>query len=189
MALPAAWWPAAFARSPGPIAFAQVTLKEFNTLIDHWGHPLGRCTRRYGYDAWVVAVDGQPVCGALTMTTVSKSVEQARDLRRSNCADLARIIRAPHQPRALRGMLRFWTDWLAPRFDRPEGVAAAVSYALPGKAGNLYRFDGWENLGPRKPWHGGATWSNPSRANTIGDGIKRLWAYDYRRALPNPRPS
>ena len=61
-------------------------------------------------------------------------------------------------------------------------MRAAVSYALPGKEGNLYRFDGWKFYGSCKPWAGTGTWSNPSRANDIDDGVKKLYYYEYPSA-------
>ena len=81
-------------------------------------------------------------------------------------------------------MLRLWRDYLAQDFRlgpdwQETAPKVAVSYALPGKAGNVYRFDGWIPLGARKPWGGGATWSGPSVANRIADGVKSLWAYAY----------
>jgi hypothetical protein len=85
----------------------------------------------------------------------------------------------------MRVMLRLWRDYLAGRWDYWDApVQAAVSYALPGKEGNLYRFDGWKLYGKCKPWAGGGehSWSNPSKANEMGDGIKSLWYYPYPSA-------
>jgi len=80
-------------------------------------------------------------------------------------------------------MLRLWRDYLAQRWERDYWpVAAAVSYALPGKAGNLYRLDGWRSLGFVKPWKYSGGYSNPSVANNIGDGLKRLYVYPYNVA-------
>lgn len=59
-------------------------------------------------------------------------------------------------------------------------VTAAVSYALPGKEGNLYRFDGWEFMGFCKPWTYAGGYSNPSVANTMDDARKRLYRYVYQ---------
>jgi hypothetical protein len=63
-------------------------------------------------------------------------------------------------------------------------VHAAVSCALPGKEGNLYRFDGWKLYGKCRPWAGGGeqSWSKPSKANEMDDGIKGLWYYPYPSA-------
>ncbi|GAA1623975.1 hypothetical protein GCM10009733_020770 [Nonomuraea maheshkhaliensis] len=92
--------------------------------------------------------------------------------------DLARIARHPAHPGIMRVMLRLWRDYLGPRWDYWP-VKAAVSYALPGKTGNLYRFDGWQKAGACKPWAGGGTWSKPSKANAMADGIKSVFVYEY----------
>lgn len=84
----------------------------------------------------------------------------------------------------MRVMLRLWRDYLAQRWERNYWpIAAAVSYALPGKAGNLYRFDGWRDLGLVKPWTYAGGYSNPSLANAIADGRKRLYVYPYATTL------
>jgi hypothetical protein len=54
-----------------------------------------------------------------------------------------------------RVMLRLWRDYLAGRWDYWP-VEAAVSYALPGKEGNLSRSDGRKFYGKCDPWPGGA---------------------------------
>ena len=57
-------------------------------------------------------------------------------------------------------MLRLWRDYLAqsPGRNYWHRAASAVSYALPGKAGNLYRFV----AGPRRASRGWRrNWSSP----------------------------
>jgi hypothetical protein len=77
-------------------------------------------------------------------------------------------------------MLRLWRAVLAPRWpDWP--VTAAVSYALPGRTGDLYRFDGWRRVGPVRRSGGGGSWSGPPAVNAVGDGAKVLWLFDYER--------
>ena len=128
-----------------------------------------------------MAVNGTCVAVSISASAISATVEQ---MPRPELVDLARIARHPKHPTVMRAMLRLWRDYLAPDFRigpdwTDTTMRSAVSYALPGKAGNLYRFDGWIDLGPRKPWAGAATWSRPSVANTIDDGVKNLWAYPY----------
>ena len=82
-------------------------------------------------------------------------------------------------------MLRLWRDYLAQRWERDYWpVRAAVSYCLPGKAGNLYRFDAWRCHGIVKPWTYAGGYSKPSAANAIADGVKRLYVYDYSVTHP-----
>lgn len=177
LSLPGRLWPAGLALGgDGPIYFGPVTLADANRLLEAWEHPLGAYRRPFGYQAWGMAVDGRAVAVVVSGSTVSARVEG--DLVRRNVVELARIARNPADPGALRAMLRLWRDYLARRWPYWP-VDAAVSYALPGKAGNLYRFDGWQRLGARKPSRGGGTWSNRPRAVDVGDGIKTLYAYRY----------
>ena len=60
-------------------------------------------------------------------------------------------------------------------------VDMAVSYATPGKKGDIYRFDGWtfvRRVGQANPG-ATSTWSKPSQTDLIGDGIKGLWVYRF----------
>jgi hypothetical protein len=178
LVLPGALWPAGCERGHAdPLFFAPITRRQANELLVAFGHPLGPYTRPFGYQAWGLAIDGQAVAVAVSGSTVGA---RAAGFARREVVDLARIARHPDHPGIMRVMLRLWRDYLAPRWDYWP-VQAAVSYALPGKTGNLYRFDGWRKAGHCKPWGGGGTWSNPSRANTMADGIKSLFVYDYPR--------
>lgn len=176
LSLPGVLWPAGCRRGQSdPLFFAPITRRQANDLIDHFGHPLGAYNRPFGYQAWGLAIDGQAVAVAVSGSTIGAT---SAGLPRRQVVELARIARHPEHPGIMRVMLRIWRDYLAQRWPYWP-VSAAVSYTLPGRAGNLYRFDGWHKIGVCKPWAGGATWSHTSRANTIGDGIKTLYRYDY----------
>lgn len=186
LALPGRLWPAGVARAQGsPLFFDEIRPDEANDLIDRWGHPLGPCRRPYDSKAWGLAIDGQAVAVAMSASTVGAT---SAGYKRTQVVELARIARHPGHPGILRVMLRLWRDYFAARWDGWDTpVQAAVSYALPadenGKGtGNLYRFDGWKLWGKCKPWGGGATWSNPSKANTMGDGVKKLFYYPFPSA-------
>jgi hypothetical protein len=184
LSLPGSLWPAGCAMGGGgPIYFGPMPLSDANTLLEAWEHPLGAYKRPFGYQAWGMAVDGQPVSVVVSGSTVSATVREkgGRVWKRRELVELARIARAPDHPGVMRAMLRLWRDYLACRWTYWP-VKAAVSYALPGREGNLYRFDGFAYHGTRKPWGGSATWSNPSVANGIGDGHKRLFIYEYADA-------
>lgn len=177
-ALPGELWPAGCDRGTSdPVFFEQITKRQANELLAAFGHPLGPFTRPFGYQAWGLAIDGQAVAVAVSGSTVGAT---SAGYARRQVVDLARIARHPGHPGVMRVMLRLWRDYLGPRWDYWDGpVQAAVSYALPGKAGNVYRFDGWTKYGDCRPWAGGGTWSNPSKANRMADGVKRLFYYDY----------
>ncbi len=172
------------ARLGGPaapaVAVREVDRAAANELLEAWEHPLGTYRRLFGEQHFVLEVAGAPVAVACSSSVRRPTV--AGGLPREAVVELARIARHPDHPRCLRVMLRLWTDYLAPlwevKYPRWD-VQAAISYALPGKAGNLYRFDGWDRLGTTNPWGGSTGWSGPSKANAIADGRKTIWLYRY----------
>lgn len=179
LVLPGTLWPAGLNLGESdPLFFAPIKKRQANELLTSWGHPLGPFNRPFGYQAWGLAIRGRAAAVAVSGSTVGAT---AAGFGRFETVDLARIGRAPDHPGIMRVMLRLWRDYLAREWaEKYWPVNAAVSYALPGKAGNLYRFDGWTKHGLCKPWAGGATWSNPSKANTIADGVKAVWFYQYK---------
>jgi hypothetical protein len=188
LTLPGMLWPAGCDRGQGdPLFFEKISKEQANELIAAFGHPLGKYNRSFGYQAWGLAIDGQAVAVAVSGSTVGAT---SAGYSRFQVVELARIARHPDHPGVMRVMLRLWRDYLAGRWDYwAAPVQAAVSYGLPsdenGKGtGNLYRFDGWKLWGKCKPWAGGGdqSWSNPSKANDMGDGIKSLWYYEYPSA-------
>jgi len=183
LTLPGMLWPAGRNRGQGdPLFFEEIDKRQANELIAAFGHPLGEYNRSFGYKAWGLAIDGKAVAVAVSGSTVGAT---SAGYSRYEVVDLARIARHPDHPGIMRVMLRLWRDYLAGRWDYWDApVHAAVSYALPGKEGNLYRFDGWKFYGKCKPWAGGGeqSWSNPSKANEMDDGIKSLWYYPYPSA-------
>lgn len=186
LALPGLLWPAGIDRgNSDPVFFAPIKKAQANELIASWGqHPLGIYNRRFGYQAWGLAVDGIAAAVAISGSTVGVS---AAGYNRFACVDLARIDRNPDPKHAgiLRVMLRLWRDYLAVKWaEQYWPVDAAVSYALPGKAGNLYRFDGWRKYGTVKARRGPKSphsWSGPSKAQGIADELMTVWYYEYSR--------
>jgi hypothetical protein len=163
----------------GPIYFRPLSKADANGLLVQWEHPLGPYRRPFGFQAWGMAVDGRAIAVAVSGSTVSRTVTE--QLHRYNAVELARIARAPDDEGIMRAMLRLWRDYLAPKWGEDYWpVEGAVSYALPGKTGNLYRFDGWHPEGWRKPSSGGGTWSNRPVA-LVGAGPKKLYTYTYRK--------
>lgn len=183
LALPGMLWPAGSKRGQGdPLFFEKITKDQANELIASFGHPLGDYNRSFGYQAWGLAIDGKAVAVTVSGSAVGNT---SAGYSKYEVVDLARIARHPDHPGVMRVMLRLWRDYLAGRWDYWDTpVHAAVSYALPGKEGNLYKFDGWKLWGKCKPWAGGGeqSWSKPSKANDMDDGIKTLWYYPYPSA-------
>jgi hypothetical protein len=175
-----------------------ITRKQVNRHLRAWAHPLGAYDRPFGEQHWLMIADGEPIAAASSASTVSATLWE-KTWRRPECVELARIASNPRPrrfrntraaQRSLRVMLRAWTDWCAPlweqRYWRPY---TAISYALPGKAGNLYRFDGWLRVGKVKPWGAACGYSKPSRADQFDDGLKTLWVYPWLQPeTPGPLP-
>lgn len=178
LALPGTLWPAGCkVGQSDPLFFAPITRRQANDLLDHFGHPLGHFTRPFGFQAWGLAYRGTAVAVAVSGSTVGSS---AAGYGRFDVVDLARIARHPKHPGVMRVMLRLWRDYLGPLWAEAYWpVQAAVSYGLPGKAGTVYRFDGWKRYGAVKPSGGGGTWSHQSKAAAIGDGVKTVWYHPY----------
>ena len=174
-------WPAGVPWPEGQVELlSEITKADANALLRHWQHPLGEWRRPFGAQYFGLAVDGEAAAVAVSGSTVGA---RSAGYPRREVVELGRIARSPQHPGIMRVMLRLWRDYLAQRWERDYWpVAAAVSYALPGKAGNLYRLDGWRSLGFVKPWKYSGGYSNPSVANNIGDGLKRLYVYPYNAA-------
>lgn len=149
-----------------------------DTLLERWEHPLGPCNRPFGRQDWLMAIDGEPVAVCVSASTVSDTVA---GYARGQVVELARIARHPAHRFVLRVALRLWRVYLAERWPYWP-VAAAVSYALPGTPGDIYRFDGWERVGAVRPSGGSGTWTRARpRVNDVADGRKTLWRYRFDR--------
>lgn len=159
------------------MAVEEIDLDDANQLLTDWKHPLGACNRPFGIMSHALLIDGHAVAVTVAASTVSPTVDT---YVRKETVELARIGRAPWVPWVMRPMLRLWRADLAHRWTHWP-VRAAVSYAIPGTLGDIYRFDGWRRVKVCKPARPGksSTWSNPSAADQIGDGKKTLWIFDY----------
>lgn len=63
----------------------------------------------------------------------------------------------------------------------------AVSYCLPGKTGNLYRFDGWSRIATGCGSVGGGTWSGRRAYDDLAASRdKTLWAYRVGALVTDP---
>lgn len=183
LTLPGMLWPAGRDRArSAPLFFEAISKEQANELIASFGHPLEDYNRPFGCQAHGLAIDGKAVAVTVSGSAVGNT---SAGYSKYQVVDLARIARHPDHPGVMRVMLRLWRDYLAGRWDYWDApVHAAVSYALPGKTGNLYRFDGWKLYGKCRPWVGSGeqSWSKPSKANDLDDGIKTLWYYPYPSA-------
>ena len=170
------------AGAPPAIEIRQLTRKESNQLAEGW-HPLGAETRPFGYHAFALFVQGEPLALATAGTTHSAIVDKDLGLHRRNVIELTRLCRSSDERAkgTLRVMLRLWRDFLAvpywPYFENTEKIAL-VSYSMPGKPGHVYRTDGWARARGCKSSGGGGTWSGPSRLGSVAP--EGLWVYWLR---------
>lgn len=166
----------------GPVGVEALSRADANRLLDRWGHALGGCNRPFGQDHWALRVGCQPVAVAVTASLVSPTItdENGTIWPRHQAVELARIARHPDEPWTLRVMLRLWREVLAHEWAH-WSPKIAVSYALPGRTGDLYRFDGWTRVRQvkRSSPGAGSTWSKPSASDDVGDGRKTLWVYRW----------
>lgn len=164
------------------LSIRQVSRATANVWLNQWMHPLGPCDRPFGQEQWGMFVRGKPVAVAITASIVSPSIrdEQQIEWPRNEVVELARIGRSLSAPWAMRPMLRLWREVFATEWAHwtPQ---LAVSYALPGYSGNIYRFDGWTKVRVVKRSAPGksSTWSKASATDQIGDGRKTLWAWHF----------
>jgi hypothetical protein len=190
------------------IAFYQVDTAEAEELLIAWRHPLhlpddehpdGRpYTRPFGSLAFVMEERGRRAATVVLASSINASVSQDLGLHRYNCVDLARIARSPDRrdEQCLRAVLRITREYLVPlwlgtypRWDARSAelcghpqIEALSSTSLPGTPGQMYRFDGFEQLRVSKGPKGGGR-QRPSAANAIADGARGLWVYRYPRPL------
>ncbi len=176
-----AWTASADRSVPAPIEILVLTRKQANVHVGAW-HDLGPETRCFGYAAFAMVVFGEVLAVATSGSTMSASVDQTLGLSRRNTIELTRLCRSPQEKArgTLRAMLRLYRDFLAtgypPKNRCAEPTRALVTYSMPGRCGDLYRFDSWFRVRGCKPWGGGATWSGPSRVDGLG-ADKALWVY------------
>lgn len=173
---PATLW----ADTAAPVEIVAVDRAEANSLLVEWRHELGACDRPFGQDHWLIAHCGRPVSLAVSASIVSPTIrdEIERTWPRNETLELARLCSAPGENWATRVMLRLWRECLASQWVHWE-PGLLVSYATPGKAGNIYRADGWtrvRTVAPSKPG-ASSTWAKGSPTDGIGNGRKTLWVW------------
>lgn len=191
------------------VAFYQVDIGEAEELLITWRHPLhlpddehptGRPYKRpFGSMAFVMEDCGRRAAVVVLASTINASVSKKQHgLHRYNTVDLARIARSPDRrdTQSLRAVLRITRLYLVPQWlgawpgwdarsaelcGQPQ-IEALASTSLPGTPGDMYRFDGFEQIRTSKGPKGGGH-QRPSTANAIADGARGLWVFRYPEPL------
>lgn len=118
-----------------------------NRLLLAWGHRMGAVNRPvYAIDAsHALFHHGEPVAVAVAGDTVREVVGQT-GIRRDQCIELVRLCAARRD--LCRPMLRLWRELIYPQLATLHRRQVAVSYQDEAlHSGDLYRFDGWADLG------------------------------------------
>lgn len=160
-----------------PVAFGPINQQLGNRLLEDWGHYLGPCLRPFGIEAWLLEVNGDPVCVAVGATSVATSVG---GIPRNECVELARLCTVPGQRWATRVGLRLWREVAAPTWPHWP-VRAAVAYSQNARHdGSLYRFDGWKRVRTDAgTTTGGGQWTKTRDDAHPATGPKSVWVWDY----------
>jgi len=183
------------------ISVVEITKGEASDLLIDFAHPMHRPTsefpagqpyrRGFCFRAWALVVGSEAAAVMVSADPSGPVIDKATGLTRRNTVDLARIARSedPRHGNCLRAALRLWREYLAVthvEYTRVvDELAAAVTFSLPGKAGSLYRADGWRKLRDRKPSRGGGGWSNRSRVAHLADAGYEIGTWVWRYPQPH----
>jgi hypothetical protein len=152
-----------------------VSLRDANTLLEHWNHRLGPVNRPFRSEPWVLEAHGLPVAVAVSCSIVHGPVAGYM------LHEVVELARLAGKPPFTRPMLRLWREICAPAW-QGWTVRAAVSYSHNAMhSGDLYRFDGWEKIRDDAGSGGGGAWSRRRHAGDAVAGRKSLWIWRYDR--------
>ena len=157
-----------------PVEVRRLTRKEANLLSADW-HPLGAETRPFGYHAFALFVEREPLALATAGSAHSATVDRLRGLRRENCIELTRLCRAPTGQAA--GSARVMLRNLA-RLPR-AALLALLRACREGRAGVLLDArQGRPSLSPRRM---------AARARLQGIGRRRHLVRSLQGRTPGTR--
>lgn len=127
------------------VSFDAITLEELNVCLVAWRHKMGAWTRP---DYGAARFHGLRHCGELVAVVATDQLisERVAGLQRSEAVELGRMCAT--REHLNRVALRLWREFVFPAVCRERGCTWAVSYQdAVLHSGNLYRFDGWKQIG------------------------------------------
>lgn len=154
------------------VAFDSVPLSVANDCLQRWGHRMGPVERPMGELAvHALFHHGEPVAVVTTHTLIRENVGGGlKQLTRDNTLELSRLCAA--RPDLCRVALRLWREFVFPAL----GYPVAISYQDADiHTGQVYRFDGWENVAYARA--GGNDQRSGRRARN-----RYVWSYPVRAA-------
>lgn len=127
------------------ISFDAITLDELNACLSAWGHQMGPFHRP---DVGAARFHGLRHDGRLVAVVAADALvtPAVAGLSRAEAIELARV--CAERPDLCRVALRLWREFVFPPICAARGCAWALSYQDAAlHTGNLYRFDGWVQVG------------------------------------------
>lgn len=159
-----------------PIARIEaIELCQANSLLTEWGHKMGPIRRpKFSFETHhALFEDNVPVAVICAGETVRQVVGQT-GIRREDCVELTRLCAA--REHLCRPFLRLWREICFPRIARAHNRTLAVSYQDESlHSGNVYRFDGWLDIG--KGGGGGSDRRGGAKGRKL-----RIWAWPPQQA-------
>ena len=152
------------------IHIAAIDREMLNQCLVAWEHKMGIYARpSYAIEAHhALFHHGQPVAVTAASETVRETIGDT-GLRRSEVVELARLCACRRD--LCRPMLRLWRELLWPDIAAAHGRDFAVSYQDEAlHSGDVYRFDGWLEVGR------GGRGGSDSRTGRPGRKLK-IWAW------------
>lgn len=156
--------------SPSILSVQSIDRDQLNGMLLAWGHRMGVYSRpRFTFEAHHALFHHDvPVAVTAAGETVRDQIGRT-PVRRQDAVELVRLCAA--RADLCRPMLRLWREFIFPDIARAHHRWIAVSYQDEAlHSGNLYRFDGWTELGAAG---GGGT---DSRTGRKGRSM-RLWGW------------
>lgn len=131
----------------GPlISFDAIDMDDANAALSAWGHRMGPF-RRPNYGNRVRARGLRHIDELIGLTVTDRAIsEEVAGLPRDDVVELARVCAVRRDLN--RVMVRLWREFVFPAICREWGASWAISYQhATMHTGDLYRFDGWKQLG------------------------------------------
>lgn len=154
-----------------PVAHLEaIERSNLNRLLVEWGHRMGPYRRpNYTFEAHhAFFVHGEPVAVSASGETVRETVGRT-GIARGEVVELVRLCAS--REHLCRPMLRLWREIIFPALSERYQRPIAISYQDEAlHSGNLYRFDGWIDLG--KGGGGGPD----TRTGRVGRSL-RIWGW------------
>jgi hypothetical protein len=118
-----------------------------NDRLVAWGHKMGPIERpTYAVEAHHALIHHRRIVAVVSTMELRREVAGKTGIRRDESVELVRL--CAERPGINRAMLRLWREFVLPDILMAHGRRIALSYSDSAHhRGDIYRFDGWKNLG------------------------------------------